>query len=306
MHVAVCIVSFRNPDDVLTCLEALAKSAYADFEVVICENGGEAAFSALLQRLPSPLSSGQAVTCVRASSNLGYAGGVNLCMNKAADADAWWILNPDTVPAAQALERLCDRLSRGDCGAVGCTLRTAAGGVESRGGRWIPWLARAVSIDFGVRSVAPRANFPEARLSYLSGASMLVGRNLVERVGLMREDYFLYGEEVEWCLRAASQGIRLGLAVGAEVLHHQGTTTGSVSEVARRSRMPVFLDERNKMLITRDHFPRLLPVAAAGALVMMFLRFARRGAWSQLGYALSGWRAGLNNQRGKPGWVEVG
>ena len=109
MHVAVCIVGFRNPDDIEACLAELARSTHADFEVVVCENGGEAAFESLCRRTASNLPSGQPVTVIRAASNLGYAGGVNLCMDAAPGADAWWVLNPDTQPAPDALERLCDR-----------------------------------------------------------------------------------------------------------------------------------------------------------------------------------------------------
>ncbi len=45
----------------------------------------------------------------------------------------------------------------------------------------------------------------------------------VEVNGLMREDYFLYAEEVEWCLRAKRRGLRLGLAPAARILHVRPT-----------------------------------------------------------------------------------
>lgn len=131
----------------------------------------------------------------------------------------------------------------------------------------------------------------------------MVGRAFIEKVGLMREDYFLYCEEVEWCLRAQTQGLRLGMAAEAFVDHHQGSTTGSANRIPDRGRLPIYLDERNKVLVTRDCFPALLMPAAAASLAMLCLRYARRGAWRQFGYGLSGWFAGLRNQRGKPGWL---
>jgi GT2 family glycosyltransferase len=143
----------------------------------------------------------------------------------------------------------------------------------------------------------------ERRVNYASGASMLVSRRFLERVGPMREEYFLYAEEVEWCLRGVALGMKIGVAVDAQVMHFQGASTGSVTDVSRRARMPVYLDERNKMLLTRDLFPRRLPVAALAAFLLLFLRFARRRAWRQLGYGLQGWFAGLRNERGKPVWV---
>ena len=97
----------------------------------------------------------------------------------------------------------------------------------------------------------------------------------------------------------------MGLATDAWILHQQGTSTGSVSEITERRRMPVYLDERNKILLTRDRFPLRLPVAAVAAFLLLFLRFGRRGAWRQLGYGLSGWLAGLRSERGKPRWLKA-
>ena len=307
MHVAICIVGFRNPHDIVECLAALEGSTYADFEVVICENGGAEAFAALAEAVPAKLPGGQSVRVVDAQDNLGYAGGINVCMAAAPEADAWWVLNPDTVPDAAALAHLCARLAKGGCAAVGSTIHDAGGRVESRGGRWNPWLARAVSIDNGLRVGDPPGAIASAeQLNYLSGASMLVGRAFVERVGVMREDYFLYAEEVEWCLRAVQAGLKLGLAADANLLHRQGTSTGSVRDVRSRGRMPVYLDERNKILVTRDRYPGRLLVACGASFVLLFLRFARRGAWAQLGYGLSGWLAGIRDERGPPPWLGVG
>ena len=69
--------------------------------------------------------------------------------------------------------------------------------------------------------------------------------------------------------------------------------------------MPGYLDERNKILVKRDRLPARLVVAAGAAFMLLFLRFARRGAWAQLGYGLSGWLAGLRNERGPPSWLSV-
>lgn len=304
MHVAVCIVGFRNAPDIANCLAALGRSTHRAFEVVICENGGAQAHRELMDVLPSILAGGQTVKLVSAPDNPGYAGGVNRCMGMAPDADAWWVLNPDTVPGPEALAEMCRRLEVGDCQAVGCTVHYPDGEIESRGGAWRRWLARAVSLDHSRRvEDAVDVAALEAKVSYLNGASMLVGRAFLTATGPMREEYFLYVEEVEWCLRGLQQGMRLGLAVDARVLHLKGASTGSIQDVARRARLPVYLDERNKILVTRDRFPQCLPVAAVAAFVLLFLRFGRRGAWRQLGFGLSGWWAGVRDRRGKPAWA---
>ena len=304
LHVAVAIVGYRNAADIVRCLAALAASQHADFEVVICENGGPDAFAALTAAIPTVLPGGQPVRALQAPGNLGFAGGVNVCLREARDADAWWVLNPDTEPGPGSLAAKVERLARGDVAAVGCTLYRPNGRVQSHGGRWRPWLARAESIGHGDPWPAqPNAAQVEAAQNYLNGAAMLIGRRFVEAVGPMREDYFLYCEEVAWCLDGAAAGLKLGYAENAAVLHHQGTTTGAGEDPIRRPRMPIYLGERNKLLVTRDCFPARLPAAALAALSLALLRYGRAGAWRQLSYALSGWAAGLRGARGAGPWA---
>lgn len=299
MHVAVSIVAFRNPDDITRCLEALSASTHTDFEVIICENGGPEAYAALCAALPANLSGGQIVRAVLADGNLGYAGGVNVCLRETPQVDAWWVLNPDTSPYPGAMAAQLERLAVGDCDGVGCTLHLPDGRVQSHGGRWRPWLARAISIGHGsALETRPDPREIESIQNYLNGASMMINRRFVDVVGPMREEYFLYCEEVEWCLRAVQRGIRLGFAPDALVLHYQGTSTGNAPDIRDRPRMPIYLTERNKLLVTRDRFPTRLPVATVAAFAGLFARYARRKAWRQLAYGLTGWWAGIQNQRG--------
>jgi GT2 family glycosyltransferase len=245
------------------------------------------------------------VRAVLAPGNLGYAGGVNLCVLEAADADAWWVLNPDTSPRPDALDKLVDRLRRRDCGAVGAVMCSDAAVIQSVGGLWRSRLARAVSLGHGrtLDDLPALAHGIEARQNYLNGASMLIERDAWNRVGPMREDYFLYCEEVEWCLRARERGVALGFSPEAIVVHQQGTTTGNPRDKRRQGRIPVYLNERNRLLLTRDMTPGRLWLAAAMAFGLIFLRFARRGAWKQVGYAVRGWWAGLRDERGRPSWA---
>lgn len=304
MHVAICIVGFRNTDDIVGCVAALGRQTHADFEVVICENGGPPAYDRLRACLPERLPGGQALRVELAPGNLGYAGGINVCMRLSPDADAWWVLNPDTLPDPDALAELVAALRSGAHDLVGGVIYDETGTVGSYGGRWRKWLARAESIGLGRKLSDPVDDGAVNRsLGYISGCSMLVGRSFVDRTGPMREDYFLYCEEVEWSLRGLQRGMRLGFAPAARVLHRQGTTTGAGAAIRERGKLPIYLDERNKMLLTRDLFPVRLPVAAGAAMALILLRFGRRRAWRQLGYAVQGWGAGLLNRRGVPDWL---
>lgn len=305
-HVAIAIVGFRNPADIEICLGALSQSTYRDFTVYICENGGDAAYQALLAVAPARLLHGQAVVAINAGENLGYAGGVNRCIEAAGDSyAAVWVLNPDTEASPGALAALLDRLDRGDVEAVGGAIIWSRGVVQSYGGLWRSWLGIGASIGmFSEVDAEVDVAAIEAKMNYLSGASMLVSRTFVERVGPMREDYFLYSEEVEWFLRARRLGMKLGFAPTARVVHFQGTTTGWAGTDFRAwPKMAVYLDARNRVRMTWQLMPWLLPSAVAGILLHSLWRYARRGAWRQVAYVFEGVVAGLRGESGRPSWV---
>jgi hypothetical protein len=304
MHVAVAIVGFRNPEDVCGCVRALESSTHKDFEVVIAENGGHASYEALVASLSPTLRGGQPVRIVEAPGNLGYAGGVNLAIANAPGADAWWVLNPDTQPEPDAMAALVRRLARGDCDAAGGVIYLPGGRVQAFGGAWQGLAGRAVSIGQGASLADPvDAEAVERRQAFISGASAMVSRRFVQTVGPMREDYFLYCEEVEWFLRGGRLGMRLGFAADARVLHDAGSTTGSSRAFAEMPKTPVYLNERNRILLTRDLAPWRLPVVIPLAAAVILARYARRGAWRQVGFALQGWAAGILGRRGPPAWI---
>lgn len=306
MRICIVVIGFRNADDIAKCLWAIGNSDYRDYEVLICENGGFEAGATLFETLPAILPQGQPVTIVTAPANLGYGGGINLGIRLSPDADAWWVLNPDTQPEPGALSAGVARLTVGDCDAVGSTVYLPDGRIQCYAGVWQWSLARAKALGMGQRvSDVVDARQIERQQSYIFGASMLVSRRFVGVVGPLREDYFLYCEEVEWFLRGEGMGMRLGFAPEFRVLHVGGTTTGSQKSFRSMPKTPVYLNERNRILLTRDLRPKLLPIVLLTTVFVIVMRYGRRGAWRQLTYAIAGWSAGVVGRRGPPSWISA-
>lgn len=306
MKVAIVIVSYRSGEDVLRCLCSIKGLKYSEYEVIVCENGGNEAYYHLQALIEKNTLNNLQVSLINSGRNLGYAGGVNLGILNAKTAGAWWILNPDTIVTPNSLSELIQRLQSGNCQIVGGVQYYEDGKVQSDGGQWIPWLARAVSLGHGrLINTKPNSRRVEAQLNYITGASMLVSREFYDTVGPMREDYFLYCEEIEWCLRAKRLGINFGFSPDAHVLHYQGTSTGSGMSITSRPKLPIYMDERNKILLTRDCYPYLLPIAAVSSLVLLFGRYVRKGALKQFFFGLEGWKDGLLNRRGAPMWLHT-
>jgi GT2 family glycosyltransferase len=183
----------------------------------------------------------QGLTLIRNGANLGFAAGNNSGLRHALALGARyvWLLNADTVVAPGALRALVDRAEAdpdiGLCGSLLCYYHAPRVIQEAAGCVYHPLvgIARRIAADADVARAPDRARV-ERRLGYVSAASCLVSARFLAEVGLLSEDYFLYGEEIDWATRGRP-GFRLGYAPDSVVYHKKGQTTGSKSIGTARS-----------------------------------------------------------------------
>lgn len=332
--VVIAIVAMDSARLIADCITALAASTYDKFHVVICENGGAEAFERTAQALaaldilhaasstelrglavvsPWPLRDfilsprGQRVTLLKAPTNLGYAGGVNACIDAVAESgwDAVWVLNPDTFPEPEALAALVLRQQEGDYGIVGSRMVSAISGrIQTWGGiAWHPWLGRGRLLgENEPADTIPDIALIERRFRFISGASMYVSRAYIDSVGLMDDKFFLYCEDLDWCLRRGT--FRLGYAHNSVVRHIHGAITGSSLVKHARSRIQIYLTERNRVLLARKLFGRWWSLVAFLALAQMPEHLLRVRSIRQFGIALEGWWAGIRGETGAPSFLD--
>ena len=238
------------------------------------------------------------------SQNLGYAGGVNAWLRPLLSAPEWeaaWVLNPDTMPTPDALAELAAYAGRHAKGMVGSCIINAdrKDVVSTRGLHWSRIAARAEAIGRGADpAVEPDRADIEARLTAPSGASVYVTRKLIDAIGLMDEDYFLYAEDLEWGERARRLG-EVGYAHRSRVLHRGGTTIGGAGKRAARSPLSVYLLMRNKVLFVRKNHPRWLPWTVM-AQPAYLAAYAATGAFANMAAGFDGLAAGLRGEVGRP------
>lgn len=331
-YVVIAIVSTNDRLNVINCLKSLAASTYRSFCVVICENGGQEAFEQIVgsvsdlefiaeieqsvsDRTSITWSSdyhnfalnegGQVVTILNAARNLGYAGGVNACIAAATNQswDAVWVLNPDTFPDPNALAALVRHQKKDNYGIVGSRLLSVSSGlVQTWGGmEWQSWLGRGQTIGRDKPGeTTPDITEVEKRIEFISGASMYVSRAYVEAIGVMDEDFFVYLEDVDWCLRRGK--FKLGYAHNSIIHHIGGATSGPYTTSG--SRITVYLDARNRILLARKLYGSKWPIFAIIALIHVFGQLLRPMPTRRFRFALNGWWAGLCGERGAPSFLQ--
>jgi GT2 family glycosyltransferase len=159
-------------------------------------------------------------------------------------------------------------------------------------------IARGKSLGYGEPADASvDVEAVERQLQWISGAALYATRSFVATVGPMAEQYFLYCEDVDWCMRRGR--FALGYAHNAVVQHAHGTTIGSATELDARSNLSIYLTERNNLLLTRAHFPLLYPIVVFATFCLIF-HYLIRGNRRIFAVAFRGWCAGLRGETGRP------
>lgn len=217
---ATIVVTYNSAKHVGALLDSLP-AALADLSgpVVVVDNGSTDGTAELVEA--------RGDARVVRSHNTGFAGGINLGVREAPDAEALFILNPDATVAPRALPTMLAVLRKPNVGIVAPRMLEADGSL-SPSLRRAPTLARAGGLSFTQRAAFaeriedPREYRHEHAVDWAVGAALLVSRECFDAVGGFDESYFLYSEETDFSLRARDLGWLTVYTPDAEVVHVGG------------------------------------------------------------------------------------
>jgi len=334
--IGVVVLNYRGWRDTLACLDSLLGLDEKPRLIVVCDNGsGDGSADRLAAWLCEWISAAEdgaeapawldisgewplpplpvgSIILVRLKENGGFSAGNNAGLRlllQDRGCRAFWLLNNDTQAEPRALRALVTRANEApDAGMVGSTMvwfEPSRMVQCAGGGRFNPWLGTTRLLAEGLprdEVAAMSVESLEPFLDFVLGASLLVRREVLERIGLLEDSYFLYYEDVEWCLRARKAGFRCVWARESVVLHREGGSSGATS-AGRQARHPVrgrmvdYLSLRNRFNTLRRHSPAAIPLALASLSGILFNRL-RRGQADRFGLVLRAAWDGLHGNMG--------
>lgn len=248
MSCAIIIINYRTDNLVTNCLHSLHDTIVPEHtHVVIVDNHSEDGSSERLAKLIED-NHWDWVTLLPLSTNDGFAAGNNagirFLKQSAPLPDYILLLNPDTIVQKNAIQYLQEFLSRNtSVGIVGAQLFNAAKQPESSSRRFpsifsefesgarLGLLSRLLRKWRVALPVIPNAH----QCDWVSGAAMMVRREVIEQIGMMDEGYFLYFEENDYCRRAYNKGWEIWLEPRSRIIHLEGAATGIQTAQKRRA-----------------------------------------------------------------------
>ena len=256
MKLLVVIVNYKTPDLTVECLQSLAAEiplVSGPTRVVVTDNASgdgsvEKIRAAIDQHhwnwasvMPLPI-------------NGGFAYGNNRGIEPALAADSEkpqyvYLLNPDTVVLPDALRELINFMEANpQVGLAGGRAVNPDGSVRNSAFRFHTVLSELEgSIRLGLVSkllkehivASPPPDEP-AQVEWVSGASMMVRREVFEKIGLLDEGYFMYFEETDFCLRASKAGWPTWYVPSSKIIHLVGQSSGVTGTKRTAKRRPAY------------------------------------------------------------------
>ncbi|MEB3205893.1 MAG: glycosyltransferase family 2 protein [Vampirovibrionales bacterium] len=278
LNVAIILVNYKQPAKTLQCLDSLKTlqglSAQAAPAIIVVDNAsGDNSISLFNAAQLNP--QGLPFQLLQNHENLGFSGGVNTGLQvvlKNPDIHYVWLLNNDTTVAPDTLAVLLNESCRTG-GIVGSQLRYPEGRFQQAGMVINLWRAAAKGLPEPSR-VAP---YP---VDAISGASMLIPVTVLKKIGLLDAHYFLYFEDIAYCLKARRAGFQVTLAPASIVFHVESASTGKGSLLAS------YYSWRNRLLLVEQFGSPLQKITSL--LYTQFRLFrSRLKAWLPGGFSKS-------------------
>ena len=251
MKIAIVVLNYNGLKDTKECISSLKVLKPGDFttEIIVVDNDSGDQSKETFKRQTG-------ITFISNSKNLGFSGGNNVGIKKALEmgADAILILNNDTFVASSMLVELVRSLERAD---IISPKIYFAPGFEFHKSRYakaekgkVIWYAGAridweniIGMHTGVDEV-DRGQFSKAsEIDFATGAAMIVKKEVFEKIGFFDEKYFLYLEDMDFCVRAKNYNFKILFEPKAIVWHKNAKSAGGSG-----SRIQDYYFTRNRLL----------------------------------------------------------
>ncbi len=228
MQLSIIIVNWNVRELLKGCLNSIfSRLTGGEFEVIVVDNASEdGSVEMIKQQFPQ-------VRLILNKSNKGFAKANNQALRHVRGKYAL-LLNPDTLLVNSSLTKMVEFLEEHKrVGIVGCKVVNPDGSLQASAfplptlkdlilsglaAGWISW-GRHIQ-RYSSRHYTPQ-KLP-IKVGWVSGVCLMVRSKIVDEIGMLDENFFLFSEDVDWCIRASRKGWAVIFYPEAAIIHYGG------------------------------------------------------------------------------------
>lgn len=292
----IILVNWNRSQDTLNCIQSIYASTYPNYCIVVVDNGSCDDSLLHLRQHKSRF------VLLEAGDNMGFTGGNNLGIRYALNHNAAYVLllNNDTFVAPDALEKMMRVAESDKC--IGIVTPK----ILFHPKRHIIWSA---GTDYNSRYMIGHLSGynledvgqldHERALVWATGCAMLIQRKVITEVGLLCDDYFAVGEDMDYSLRVTKAGYWIRYEPSAVIWHKESASAGG-----HDAPQYVYYQMRNYFLVHERWAKNLKQLIMSRGFVLLYagkrlLRLAIQGKWRSLLGILYGIRDAFIGRRGR-------
>ena len=249
--VSIITINYNQPEVTLAFLDSIKKITYPFYEIIVVDNASPAKKPAILKEKHPD------IILLESDKNLGFAGGNNLGI-RIAKGSFHLLINNDTEVDPGFLEPLVSKLQQDpSLGVVSPKIRYFYQPMLIQYAGFTPINPITVrNRGIGFQEVDTGQYDKDSYTEYAYGAAMMIPVDVMKKVGLMADIFFLYYEEMDWIHRIKDSGYKIGYVHNSLIFHKDSVTTGSMSP------LKIYYLNRNRILFLRRNVHGLLFVMA--------------------------------------------
>lgn len=256
--VSVITVNYNQGPVTEALLDSIALyNHYEDIEIIVADNASK------INPLPLWLQKYPNVKFIRSETNLGFAGGNNIALN-ISEGEYLFFINNDTEITPGLIEKMVAVMNEHpEIGMISPKIRyfSQPDLIQYAGFTAMNfYTGRNICIGALEQDKGQYDN-AAGPTGFVHGAAMMVRREVVDKVGMMTENFFLYYEEMDWCERVKKAGYKIWIEQKALIYHKESVSVG------KKSALKEYFMNRNRILFIRRHAPMF-------AKLIFFLHFA--------------------------------
>lgn len=236
------ILNWNGKNDTIECLSSLALQTDLSFETVVVDNGStDGSKESILTLFPH-------IHWIQNSKNEGFARGNNIGIDYALKngATGLFLLNNDTTVDKNCICELKKTINSHPQTLIGCKVINYYNPqiLDHLGGLWNS--QKCVFDLVGLKAPTSSFSTNPKPCDYVSGCSLFIPKEVIEKIGYLDERFFLIWEEADFCMRAKNHGFKV-IAFSNLKIHHK------VSQSFKSKKHHHYFYSRNRLLFIRKH-----------------------------------------------------
>lgn len=239
--VAIILVNYNGEKYNEECINSILKSTYKNYEIIVIDNNStDNSVKLLEEKFNSD------IKIIMADSNLGFSGANNLGIKYALNNgfDYVMLLNNDTVIDENMIKIMVDTSSNSVVVSPKIYYYDDKNILWSAGGR-INW-SKGLPIQYGINEIDNHESNERKEIEFATGCCILIPIEAIRKVGMMSEDYFLYYEDTDYCVRLIREGFKIIYEPKAVLYHKVSASTGG-----EKSKMYWYYMTRNRLIFNK-------------------------------------------------------